>query len=89
MLGLVFLLCWFILALPLFGWYSLGLAWALLMGKGLADYLLLSTAASFFGRAALLRGFWLLEGMHVLYIAVVGLLSVLVKRYEWKGRRVR
>ncbi|MCB0615955.1 MAG: glycosyltransferase [Phaeodactylibacter sp.] len=88
-LGLVFLLCWFILALPLFGWYSLGLAWALLMGKGLADYLLLSTAASFFGRAALLRGFWLLEGMHVLYIAVVGLLSVLVKRYEWKGRRVR
>ena len=92
-LGLVFLLCWFILAmflsLPVSGRYGVGLGLALFAGKGLADYLLLSTAASFFDKPALLRGFWRLEGMHVLYIALVGLLSVLVKRYEWKGRRVR
>lgn len=88
-LGLVFLLCWFILALPLFGLYGLGLALALFLGKGLADYLLLSTAAAFFGRSALLRRFWLMEGMHILYIALIGLLALVVKRYEWKGRRVR
>lgn len=92
-LGLVFLLCWFILALilslPVFGLYGLGLAITLFVGKGLADYLLLSTAASFFVRAELLRSFWLLEGLHVLYIAIIGLLSLVVKRFEWKGRQVR
>jgi len=91
-LGLVFLLCWFILgmflALPASGLYGPGLALSLFLGKGLADCLLLSAAASFFGRSALLRTFWLMEGMHVLYIAATGLLSLLVKRYEWKGRRV-
>lgn len=92
-LGLVFLLCWFtlgmLLASPVFGLYGLGLALALFIGKGVADYFFLSAAASFFGRSSLLRRFWLSEALHVLYIALIGLLSLLVKRYEWKGRRVR
>ncbi|MCO6491821.1 MAG: glycosyltransferase [Phaeodactylibacter sp.] len=92
-LGLVFLLCWFILgmflAVPWFGFYGLGLALALFAGKGLADYLFLSTAAGFFGRSRLMKDFWLLEVMHVLYIAAIGLLSLLIRQYEWKGRRVR
>ena len=92
-LGLVFLLCWFIpgmfLTAPLFGFYGLGLALALFAGKGLADYLFLNTAAAFFDRSRLLKDFWLLEGMHVLYIAAIGLLSLLIRQYEWKGRRVR
>ncbi|MCB9289017.1 MAG: glycosyltransferase [Lewinellaceae bacterium] len=92
-LGLVFILCWFttgmFLAFPVFGWYGLGLALALFAGKGLADYFLLSDAASFFDRRGLMRRFWLKEGLHILYIALVGLLSLVVKEYEWKGRRVK
>lgn len=92
-LGLVFLLCWYILGMllasPVFGLYGLGLALGLIAGKGLADYFFLSAATSFFGRASLLRRFWLMEVMHILYIAFVGLLSVVIKRYEWKGREVR
>ena len=92
-LGLVFLLCWFtlaaLLAFPLFGIYGLGLALFLFLGKGLVDYIFLSAATSFFERPWLLRRFWLMEGLHVVYMAFIGLLSLIVKRYEWKGRQVR
>lgn len=92
-LGVVFLLSWLILAtflaFPIYGVFGLGLVLALFLGKGLVDYIFLSAAASFFGRPGLLRRFWLMEGLHILYVAVIGLLSLVVRRYEWKGRRVR
>lgn len=92
-LGVVFLYCWAILAalliLPFQPVYGLGIFLLLFLAKALADYQLLSTAAHFFGQPRLLRGFLYSEAMHVLYFALVGALSLVVKRYEWKGRVVR
>ncbi|MCB0569554.1 MAG: glycosyltransferase [Phaeodactylibacter sp.] len=92
-IGLVFLYCWAILAailaLPFLPAYGAGLFLALFLAKAVSDYLLLSTAAHFFGRPRLLRGFLRSELMHVAYFALVGVLSLVVKHYEWKGRVVR
>lgn len=91
-LGFVFLYCWLILS-SLLAWPWLGPAWLyfsilLFLGKCLADYRLLSRAALFFGRKDLMRFFWIGALFHLLYIAIIGLLSLVVKEYEWKGRRV-
>jgi len=92
-LGVVFLLCWLILLLPLFAWWIAPSLWELFWGllalKILADYILLSTAARFFKRTDLLRSFPLSQLFHLLYIAGIGLAANLVKEYEWKGRRVK
>ncbi len=59
-----------------------------LLTKTVVDYIFLGTMAQFFGRRDWLRGFWVSEGCHIVYIAVVGLLSNIQTRYVWKGRRV-
>lgn len=90
-LGLVFVTCWGII----FG--GMGLVFSthlivpfgiLLLYKIVADYLLLHTASTFFGRKDLLRVFWPAQVLHIVYIAGVGLWANLYKKYQWKGRRV-
>jgi cellulose synthase/poly-beta-1,6-N-acetylglucosamine synthase-like glycosyltransferase len=92
-LGLVFGVCWGILLLAFcLPWAvsTLGLSLAILLfSKILADYALLRQAALFFRREDLLRSFVYAQVLHIVYIAVIGLLANVVKRYEWKGRRVR
>ena len=92
-LGVVFLYCWFILAplliLPFQPAYAAGLFLGFFLVKSVADYLLLSTAVYYFGQVRLLRRFLWSEAMHILYFALVGALSLVVKRYEWKGRIVQ
>lgn len=92
-LALVFLLCWSILlSLPAFFIWGLPaflVGFVILFIKSVADYQLLSTAARFFGQSHLLKRFWPAQFMHILYVALIGLLANVWKRYEWKGRRVR
>jgi cellulose synthase/poly-beta-1,6-N-acetylglucosamine synthase-like glycosyltransferase len=92
-LGLVFFLCWSILfTLPAFflwGWPALLGGGLLLALKVTADYRLLSEAASFFERRELMRRFWFAQGLHILYVAGIGLLANVKRTYEWKGRKVR
>ncbi len=57
--------------------------------KTLADYHLLKQACQYAGQLGWLRGFALSELMHIIYIIVIGVLGNVVKRYEWKGRRVQ
>ncbi|HMQ49842.1 MAG TPA: glycosyltransferase [Saprospiraceae bacterium] len=91
-LGFVFLYCWLILgsvlALPWLGKAGLYFSAILLVAKWLADYRLLKEAARFFGRQDLMRFFWIGALFHLMYIAIIGLLSLVIKEYEWKGRRV-
>ncbi|MFZ4561187.1 MAG: glycosyltransferase [Saprospiraceae bacterium] len=92
-LALVFFLCWGILlavaAVP-FAPVAASGVFILLMGfKAWADYRMLRTATLFFGRQELMRSFWAAQGLHILYIALVGLASNLVTTYTWKGRKVR
>lgn len=92
-LGVVFLLSWMILLTPLLtiwvGLPALVLFAVLLSAKAVSDRLLLGAATQFFQRPELLLQFWLMESLHTLYIAVVGLLSLVVRKYEWKGRKVK
>jgi cellulose synthase/poly-beta-1,6-N-acetylglucosamine synthase-like glycosyltransferase len=59
------------------------------MAKCLADYLLLSTMCRYFNRKDLLQHFWLSFILHTLYIPIIGLLSLIFRRYKWKGRVTR
>jgi len=56
--------------------------------KCLADYVLLDEMSRFFDQEKTMKSFLWCNILHVLYIAVIGLLSLFVKNYEWKGRRV-
>lgn len=92
-LGIVFLLCWGILLSPLlilfYGWPGIWPFLVLFLTKSAADYRLLGRAGKYFEREDLMRYFWQLQWLHIFYIAGIGLLANLVKRYEWKGRRQR
>lgn len=92
-LALVFFLCWAILLSPLlllfYGAAAIAIPGILLGFKVWSDYRLLREGSRFFGRPELMRHFWVSQGLHIAYIAVVGLTANLVKEYEWKGRRVR
>lgn len=92
-LALVFFLCWGILLSPVlvifYGWMGLLPGLILLGGKIIADRQLLGRAARYFQREALMRHFWPSQLLHILYIAGIGLLANLVRRYEWKGRKLR
>lgn len=59
-----------------------------LLIKALMDYLLLSEMSRFFNRQDLMRSFVPSFFMHLAYIIFVGFAANLLKRYEWKGRKV-
>lgn len=90
--GLVFATCWgiiltFLLSLTGSLYGLLGCLFALGI-KATADYHLLREATAFFDRRDLRSSFGWAQLGHILYIALVGMASVLIRRYEWKGRRV-
>ncbi|MFT4665484.1 MAG: cellulose synthase/poly-beta-1,6-N-acetylglucosamine synthase-like glycosyltransferase [Polaribacter sp.] len=91
-LVVVYFFCWnLILNFCLIPFWEL--AWMLAVGqlflKMAVDYLLLSTMTSFFSRKDLMRSFLPSQLLHILYIVGIGTLGNIVKRYSWKGRKVR
>jgi len=56
--------------------------------KSWVDYYFLRQASRFFGKEKMMRSFGVSQLLHIIYIAVVGLLANLRKRYVWKGRKV-
>ncbi|GIV31718.1 MAG: glycosyl transferase [Saprospiraceae bacterium] len=92
-LGWVFLYCWYILlslaGVVLFG-LGMGILFlATLVVKLAADFFYLRMMAKFFRREDLLKSYVASQFIHIAYIAGVGLLGMLVRRYEWKGRKLR
>lgn len=93
----VLLTCLSLLAFALLGvafykwhWKKYLLAFSILyLLKSIADYFSLKTYAKFFGRLDLMRGFVYASIAHIVYISVVGLLSVFIRKHEWKGRRLK
>lgn len=90
--GLVFATCWgillcFILFLAGFPYALAGFLLALGI-KTIADYQLLRAGMLFFSRLDLRPALAYSQIGHILYISLVGMGSLLVRRYEWKGRRV-
>ena len=92
-LALVFFCCWSIILsgcmMFFFGGWMIVLFILQLLVKSIADYYFLRQASRFFGKTELMRTFWSAQFWHIGYIAVVGLLANLVKRYRWKGRKVQ
>lgn len=91
-LGLVLLHCGAIVAsIPLVftGLVPLWLLAVQVGFKALADYLLLREMCGFFRRRALLGWFWPAFFLHTLYIAAIGIASLIQRQYTWKGRRMR
>ena len=59
-----------------------------LMTKMAADYILLSEMTDYYGERRSMRYFVPCNLMHVLYISAVGVMSLFVKKYTWKSRKV-
>lgn len=91
-LAMVFAHCWLIIVL---GITSLWSVWFLpyfslaLLAKLIPDYFFLRSMSRFFQKQEAMR--WFLPGLllHIFYIAGIGLASLVVKRYEWKSRKLR
>lgn len=57
--------------------------------KSFSDYRMLKMATGYFGKASLMRVFWPAQGLHILYIAGIGLAANLFVSYPWKGRKAQ
>lgn len=66
-----------------------GVALLLLSAKAWADRRLLGEMTAFFHQKKYLSHFWMALLTHTIYLTVVGLASLVVRRYLWKGRRWR
>ncbi len=92
-LSVVFLFSWAIVLNLLLtcwlGWPLAMLALGLFLAKTVVDFRFLGELCRYFGRRDLMHNYLLSQGMHIAYIIGIGTLANLVKRYEWKGRRMR
>lgn len=92
-LAAVFFYCWSIILsgywMLVVGGWMVGVFVLQLLIKSVADYFFLSQASRFFGKGELMRAFGVAQLLHIIYIAVVGLLANVVRRYEWKGRKLK
>lgn len=75
--------------IPFIGWIALGIFLVSFFIKMIMDYFFLKNMARFFNRLDLMSAFFPALMLHILYIVVVGILGNVIKKYEWKGRRVR
>ncbi len=77
-----------LLLIPFLGAKALFLFLIQIVIKAIVDYRQLNSMAQFFYRSDLMAIFVPALFMHIAYIVGIGTLANLVKRYEWKGRRV-
>ena len=77
------------LLLSLFvGTFTLFLGAGQFLLKMIVDYRLLKTTSVYFSRSDLMQTFVKSSIYHLIYIVVVGFLGGVVKKYDWKGRKV-
>ena len=92
-LAMVLFLCMSIvfslLSWPFFGVIMLMAFGFQLVFKTIADYFFLKKMSTYFKKEELMKSFIPAQYLHILYIVVVGIAGNFVKRYEWKGRKVR
>ncbi len=88
---MVFLFCFnIVLTFFLIPFFGLTMAFVFifqLLIKTTMDYFFLGSMAKFFNRKDLMRSFIPAQFLHIVYIVVIGFLSIFIKKYYWKGRR--
>lgn len=87
-----FLLSWFIIinSILIFTYGTLSVIVLLLlvfMKLGI-DFFYLKSLSKHYDQNKLMRFFIPAALMHILYIALIGLVSIFIKRYKWKGRKI-
>lgn len=66
------------------------IAWVFLfLSKLVIDYIYLKKLSADFGLDHKMKHFGISSALHPIYLSIIGTLSLLVKRYEWKGRKVK
>ncbi len=78
-----------IAAALLIGPHAVALGCFHLLVKLGTDYVYLSKLSSYYGRAESMSYFFVSNALHIVYILSVGVASLLVNKYTWKGRKVR
>ena len=91
-LGMVWVFCasisTSILLAIFFGWKMLIFAGMQWLFKIIIDYIFLGMTSKFFKREDLMKTYWISAVYHLIYIILIGALGTLIKKYEWKGRKV-
>lgn len=92
-LAMVFAFCWAIILSPFLVLYydlwSICFFLGMLSVKVLVDYWYLGEVSRFFRRGDLMKSYLYAVPLHIIYVAVVGLVANLSPTYKWKGREVR
>ena len=92
-LGMIWLFCVSIpfsaLLAVVFGIKMLLIAALQWLAKIIVDYFYLGMVSRYFKRNDLMKTFWSASIYHLIYIIVIGALGNVVKKYEWKGRKVK
>ncbi|MEM7103174.1 MAG: glycosyltransferase [Bacteroidota bacterium] len=80
----------FVLSL-IFGWPAFFIFMFTLITKSWFDYQFLGRTARFFQRRDLVKPLIFLPSifLEIIYVVVIGLLGLVIKEYEWKGRKVK
>ncbi|MGH2552972.1 MAG: glycosyltransferase, partial [Chitinophagaceae bacterium] len=66
-------------------WYYLAVLWPL---KSIVEFPFVFSVSTFFGKQSLMKYYFFLQPLHILYVIVSGLFGQFGK-YEWKGRKVK
>jgi cellulose synthase/poly-beta-1,6-N-acetylglucosamine synthase-like glycosyltransferase len=92
MMAIPFINCLVILAHPFMAIWAGMVAWVLLglhiMSKVMIDYIYLKSLSTFFGKEKAMGAFGYASVVYIFYIAIIGVASLVVKKYTWKGREV-
>jgi len=75
-------------AIYFFGKVALIMLVTHLLFKMMVDYIYLDEAAQFFNKEKSMKHFISSYFLHLVYLSVIGLMSLFVKKYSWKGRKV-
>ena len=90
LLFVYFFNCWFFVLLATSFWNAPN--WKLLAGylvlKTVIEWPFVATVATFYSEKKLMRYFFFLQPLHIIYTVAVGFISQL-GTYEWKGRRTQ
>ena len=85
----IFNLCLFIfLIAAVWNIYWLFVFFILIIVKTLAEFLFVKTVAGFFGQGRLMRYFFFLQPLHIIYIIIAGTLGKFGS-FQWKNRKVK
>lgn len=77
-----------ILCIYFFGSIAIIMLSTHLMFKMMIDYIYLKEASEFFQKPQSMKSFLPSFFMHLFYLGMIGLLSLFVNKYTWKGRKV-